>query len=140
MFHSERCSLERNTMDELNKISKNFYKVVLAFKDALVLPTDSSLFSTFKYSCVLTVICLLAKLLGFYTFLSWYGCLTCTLLLLLLLLIERSENHALLEMYRAAQVRARKIARRQQEAGTGSSVLGDNDMYDSGTEDGSRRT
>ena len=105
-------------MDNKERISLSMYNIIKGIRDSLSLPTHSVLAKTLYYSIGLLCCSALSKLLGLYTFISWQGALLCTALLILLLWRERSENDALLRMYSAARLSARKIALKGKSAGT----------------------
>ena len=107
-------------MDDKERISLQIYDIVLSIRDTLSLPTHASLEKTLYFSMGLLLCSILSELLKFYTFISWQGCLICIVLLLLLLWIERSENDALLRMYRSARVSAEKALRRAKNASANS--------------------
>ena len=109
-------------MDNKERLSLYLYDIVISIRDTLSLPTHKSLEKTFYFSLGLLLCSLLSELLGFYTFISWQGCLICIGLLLLLLWLERSENDALLRMYRTARLSAQKVVRRRQTSGTSNST------------------
>lgn len=109
-------------MDDKERLSVSLYKIVCSIKDTLSLPTHATLEKTLYYSFGLFCCSGLSKLMGFYTFISWQGALLCTALLILLLWIERSENDALLRMYRTARLSAQKVVRRRQTSGTSNST------------------
>lgn len=104
-------------MTDQEKISVSFYKIIVSIKDAFSLPTHNTIESTLKLSVVLFVCTVLSTLLGFYTFISWQGSLLCTVFHVVLLYKERSENDALLRMYRNARVSAEKAVQRAKNAG-----------------------
>ena len=104
-------------MDDKEKLSMSFYHILIGFKDTFSLPTDSTLEKVLKLSVVLTIVTAILTAMGFFTFLSWQGCLLCTIILVALLWKERSENDALLRMYRDARVSAQKVAQHAKTAG-----------------------
>lgn len=104
-------------MNDKERVSVSIYKIFEGFKDTFTLPTDATLEKTLKFSALLLVCSILSELLGFYTFLSWQGCLLCTGILVALLWVERRENDALLRMYRDARVSAKKVMQRAKDAG-----------------------
>lgn len=103
-------------MDNKEKLSVGVYNLVVNIRDTLSLPTHSTIAKTFYYSLLLLVCSIVSELLGFYTFISWYGCLTCVIVLTILLWIERRENDALLKMYRTARLSAEKVVCRAKAA------------------------
>ena len=103
-------------MNDKERLSLQIYPIILSVRDTLSLPTHKTLEKTLYYSLGLLLSSLLSELLGFYTFISWQGCLICIGLLILLLWIERSENDALLRMYRSARVSAEEAMRRAANA------------------------
>lgn len=105
-------------MNNKEKISLCVYDIVLSVRDTISLPTHETLERTLKFSLLLLVCSILSSLLGFYTFISWQGCLICIVLLVILLWIERSENDALLRMYSSAKLSAEKALRRAKDAGS----------------------
>ena len=105
-------------MNEKEIISLSIYDIVHSVKNTFSLPTHATLEKTFYYSVALLFCSILSELLGFYTFISWQGDLLCVGLLVLLLWMERSENDALLKMYRTAKVSAEKAVRRAKTAGS----------------------
>lgn len=105
-------------MDDKERLSLSIYDIVHSVKDTFSLPTHATLEKTLYYSLALLVSSILSKLLGFYTFVSWQGCLICVALLVTLLWMERSENDALLKMYRTAKLSAEKAVRRAKTAGS----------------------
>lgn len=104
-------------MNDKEKLSVSFYHILVGIKETLSLPTDRTLEKVLKFSALLTVLTLVLNLMGFFTFLSWQGCLICTIILVALLWKERSENDALLRMYRDARVSAQKVAQYAKDAG-----------------------
>lgn len=111
-------------MKDDEKLSLAIYDIVLSVRNTLSLPTHKTLEKTLYYSLALFGCSLLSELIGFYTFISWQGCLICIVLIIALLFIERSENDALLKMYRTARVSAEKAVRRAKTAGTSVSSRG----------------
>lgn len=109
-------------MNENEKLARTIYTMIKNLKQVILLPTDKSLEDTFKFSLLLTCISAVSSLLGFYTFISWQGALTCTVFLLFLLFIERRENDALLRMYKHAQLSAQKVKQRAKSTSTGRHV------------------
>jgi hypothetical protein len=105
-------------MDDKEKLSLSIYDAVCSVKDTLSLPIHSTIVKTLYYSLALLACSIFSELTGFYTFISWQGCLACSVLLVILLWIERSENDALLKMYRAARVSTEKALRRAKAAST----------------------
>ena len=81
-------------MNDKEKLSLCIYRIMRNFRDTLSLPTHATLEKTLYYSLGLLSCSIVSSLLGFYTFISWYGAFTCTALLILLLWLERSENDA----------------------------------------------
>lgn len=120
-------------MDDKERFSLYLYDIAISIRDTLSLPTHKTLEKTFYFSLGLLLCSLLSELLGFYTFISWQGCLVCIGLLLLLLWLERSENDALLRMYRTARVSAEKAVRRAKSASTGVSSRRSPDVNNSST-------
>lgn len=104
-------------MDD-KKISLSIYGIVLSVRDTLSLPTHKTIATSAAFSAGLFVVSLVFDLLEFYVFISWQGALMCTLALVLLLWIERSENDALLRMYRSARVSTEKVVLRAKTAGS----------------------
>lgn len=94
------------------RLSLSMYNAVLGVRDTISLPTHKTLEKTFYFSIALLGSSILSTVIGFYTFLSWQGCLLCVALLTILLFIERSENDALLKMYRNARLSTQKVVRR----------------------------
>lgn len=121
-------------MDDKERFSLYLYDIAISIRDTLSLPTHKTLEKTFYFSLGLLLCSLLSELLGFYTFISWQGCLICIGLLLLLLWLERRENDALLRMYRTARVSAEKAVRRAKSASTGVSSGRSSDVNNSSTE------
>lgn len=103
-------------MDDKERISLSIYDLFVSVRDTFSLPTHKTLEKTFYFSIALFVCSVLSELLGFYTFISWQGCIICVALLLILLWMERSENDALSKMYRAARLSAEKTIRRAKAA------------------------
>lgn len=103
-------------MNENEKLARTIYTMLKNLKQVILLPTDKSLEDTFKFSLLLTCVSAISSLLGFFTFISWQGALTCTAFLLFLLFIERRENDALLRMYKHAQLSAQKVKQRAKDA------------------------
>lgn len=100
------------------KFAQLIYNIVIDVRDTLSLPTHKTLATTTAFSLGLFAVSLLADLLKFYTFVSWQGSLICTIALVILLWIERSENDALLRMYRSARASAEKAVCRAKTAGS----------------------
>lgn len=121
-------------MDDKERLSLYLYDIVISIRDTLSLPTHKSLEKTFYFSLGLLLCSLLSELLGFYTFISWQGCLICIGLLLLLLWLERSENDALLRMYRTARISAEKAVRRAKSASTSNSSRRGTNVNNSSTQ------
>lgn len=86
-------------------------------KDTFRLPTHATLFTTFKYACLLLVLSVISKVLKLFTFFTWQGVLLCVLALLVLLYIERSENSALQDAYNSAKRRAKHAKQKAAELG-----------------------
>ena len=107
-------------MNEKERISLSIHGIVLSMRDTLSLPTHATLEKTLYFSLALLACSVFSELTRFYTFISWQGCLICIASLVILLWIERSENDALLKMYRAAKVSTEKALRRAKTAGTSS--------------------
>lgn len=107
-------------MNDNSRISLMIYNTLVSIKNTLSLPTHATLEKTFIYSLILFGCSILSTLLKFYTFISWQGCLICIIALFTLLWIERSENDALLRMYRTVRVSAEKTLQRTKTAGSGS--------------------
>lgn len=105
-------------MIDKEKISVSFYKIIMSVKDNISLPTHKTIEYTLIYSVVLLFCSVLSTLLRFYTFVSWQGCLMCTVFHVVLLYKERSENDALLRMYRNARVSAEKVVQRAKDTGS----------------------
>lgn len=115
-------------MKDFERLSLSIHGMLLKTYETISLPTHVTLEGTFKFSLILLACSVLSTLLGFYTFISWQGCLICVVLLTILLFIERSENDALLRMYRTARLSAEKALRRAASAGTG--IRGNNRSSD----------
>ncbi len=105
-------------MKDSEKLSLQIYGIILSVRDTLSLPTHKTLEKTLYYSLALLLCSIVSTLTGFYTFVSWQGCLLCNVLLIILLWIERSENDALLRMYKSAKVSTRKALNKAKEAGS----------------------
>lgn len=105
-------------MNDSEKVSLQLYKIVVGIKDTLSLPTQNTLEKTIQYSMAMLVSSVLSQLLGFYTFLSWQGCLLCTLVLIIFILIERGEKSAILKMYSTARASTQAALRRAKAAGS----------------------
>jgi len=103
-------------VDDKERLSLSIYGILLDIRDTFSLPTHATLEKTFYYSLIMLVCSIISQLTGFYTFISWYGCLTCVVTLVILLWIERSENDALLKMYRTAKLSTEKALRRAKAA------------------------
>lgn len=105
-------------MTDKERFSVSFYKIIVCIKDAFTLPTHNTVEQTLILSAILFGCTTLSTLLGFYTFISWQGALICTVFHVVLLYKERSENDALLRMYRNARVSAEKVMQRAKSAST----------------------
>lgn len=103
-------------MNDKERLSLSMYNIILGLRNTLSLPSHDVLEKTLYYSLGLLCCSTISQLMGFYTFISWNGALLCTALLILLLWKERSENDALLRMYTAARLSARKVARKGKSA------------------------
>ena len=104
-------------MNDKEKLSLAFYNILVGFRDTLSLPTHATLEKCMKLSACMFLLTVVCKLLGLFTFISWQGSLACTLILVALLWKERSENDALLRMYRNARISAQKAAQYAKTAG-----------------------
>lgn len=90
-------------------VRKYLHTTLFDLKDTVSLPSINTLEHVLYMSCGVTVISIFSQLLGFYTFLSWHGCLLCTLLLVAVAYRERSQTDVLLRMYSTAKLSAEKV-------------------------------
>ena len=127
-------------MDIKKRISLSIYNIVLSVRDTLSLPTHNTLEKTLYYSAALLACSILSELIGFYTFISWQGALICVVALVALLWMERSENDALLKMYRTARVSAEKALRRAKAASSGISSKRSSTGNNRNTKDAGQRS
>lgn len=104
-------------MSEQDKLAGIIIDILKEFRNLIVLPTDKTIESTFKWSLILSAITTLCTLLKVYTFVSWQGAWLCTAVLFALLYKERRDNDALLRMYHSVELSARKIKSRAEDAG-----------------------
>lgn len=99
-----------------NEILLEYVKsIVECMIDTFRLPTHDTIWDTFKYSCISTVVCAVCSLFNIFTFLSWQGCLICSLALGIMLFVERNENDSLQKAYDKAKRLKNKVAERLQK-------------------------
>ena len=105
-------------MSEQDKLAQIIIDILKGFRNLIILPTDKTIESTFKWSLILSATTTVCALLKVYTFISWQGAWLCTGVLFALLYKERRENDALLRMYHSVELSARKIKSRAENAST----------------------
>lgn len=105
-------------MSDQDRFAQLLIEVLKSCRDLIFLPTDKRMETTFKWSLCLTALNAIFAILGVYTFLSWEGCLLCSLMLFLLLFIERRENDALSRMYHTVELSVKEAKRRAESAST----------------------
>lgn len=91
------------TDKEKEKMALGMYDTMKEMHSVMSLPTHSSMERTLYFSIGLFFCTTICRLIGFYTFLSWQGCLLCVLALVIFLFVERKENDTLLRMYSNAR-------------------------------------
>lgn len=99
-------------MEEKERLSLAIYNIAVGIKETISLPTDKTLAKTLIMSGALFLVSFVSWLLGLYTFISWQGCLICTIFLVVLLFVERRENDALLKMYSNARLHTEQALQR----------------------------
>ena len=87
--------------------------------DSAIMPTGKNLVSTIFFGCVITVLNIVFRIMGWKVGVSWQGCLLALLVLFIILIIERSEYSAVSKMYRDVELRLKDIKVRQQTASSG---------------------
>lgn len=81
-----------------------------------LMPTGKNLVPTLVFACIITVINVVLRILGFPCLLEWRGGLLAIVILVALLIIERSEYDAVSKLYRNVELRVKDIKVRQQAA------------------------
>lgn len=84
-----------------------------------LMPTGKNLVPTLVFACIITVINVVLRILGFPCLLDWRGGLLAIAVLVALLIIERSEYDAVSKLYRNVELRVKDIKGRQQAARAG---------------------
>ena len=100
---------------EQERLSLSFYRVLSNLHKVLAFPTHATLEKSFKFSLVMFACTGISALLGYYTFITWYSALACTLILLFVLWRERAENDAIIQMYKRAKKRADSAKKRARD-------------------------
>lgn len=90
------------------KLSLSMYNIVLSIRDNITLPTHGTISKVLILSIAMLVCAVISRLLRFYTFVSWQGCLICVAVLLVLLWVERAQNDTLIKAYKAGAAYAKK--------------------------------
>lgn len=101
-----------DTDSEKAKVSLAMYDVILSIRDTVSLPTHKTLFKTAVYSLIITVITVVCRLLNYYTFLHWAGCLACTICLWTLLWVERTKDKQMQRAYAAGAAYLRRNSKK----------------------------
>lgn len=93
---------------EKEKLSLAMYNIVLSIRDNVTLPTHGTIAKVLILSIAMLICSIISRLLRFYTFISWQGCLICVGVLLVLLWVERAQNDTLIKAYKAGAAYAKK--------------------------------